>query len=108
MLAAPDFRQYKLNSLSDFELFIRYDAPRYAEFTGMLNARLDTLPVGGTLLVSECTSLPKQYNLIVKWFCWRAFISHHVKPDKKDSRAVRFDMLPDYSGIRKSYANNRL
>lgn len=100
----PDFRSFALNSPSELEVFIKFDSPRFVEFTGMLNARLDALPTGGTLLVTDCTSLQRQYNLVVKWFCWRAFLSKHTfsKMDKKERRkAVVYEMLPDYSGIKK-------
>ena len=103
----PDLSQFALNSLADFEPFIRFDCPRFMEFTRMLNAKLDALPVGDTLSVAECTSMPRQYNLIVKWFCWRVFLSRHTLAgmDKKERRkAVVYEMLPDYSGIKKLYA----
>lgn len=100
----PDFRTYQLNSPSEFELFIKFDRTRFVEFTGMLNAKLEALPVGETLLVTSCTSSPRQFNLVVKWFCWRSFLSHHVfsSLERKERRnAVIYDMLPDFSGIRK-------
>lgn len=110
-MSTPDFRNFALNSPVDFELFIKFDPPRFMEFTQMLNARLEALPIGSTLRVVECTSLPKQYNLIVKWFCWRTFLSKHVlsNMEKKDRRkAIVFEMLPDCSGIKKLYASNAL
>ena len=109
-MSRPDFSRWKLDKLGDLELFIKFDPPRFMELTGMLNARLAALPIGGTLYVSECTSLPRQYNLIVKWFCWRAFLSRHTLQDRKGKkekgadRSVLYTMLPDYSGIRKTVA----
>ncbi|MCR5139482.1 MAG: hypothetical protein K6B45_04890 [Bacteroidaceae bacterium] len=103
----PDFRSFALNSPSELEVFIRFDSTRFVEFTCMLNARLEALPLGGTLLVTDCTSLPRQYNLVVKWLCWRAFLSKHsyAKMDKKERRkAVVYEMLPDCSGIKKMNA----
>ncbi|MBR3021084.1 MAG: hypothetical protein IKH59_01810 [Bacteroidaceae bacterium] len=106
-MSQPDFRRWQLDKPGDFELFVKYDRVRFMEFTGMLNARLEALPVGSTLYVTECTSLPRQYNLIVKWFCWRAFLSRHARSsrrDKKTDKFVLYTMLPDYSGIRKTLA----
>lgn len=94
----PDFRQYAMNSLKDLEPFIKYDPPRYLEFTRTLSDRVNALPLGGTLYVTQCVP-PLQYNLCVKWFCWMAFMSHHVSFGKKN--AVLLDILPDYSGITK-------
>ena len=99
-----NFAQYKLNNIGDLEVFIRFDTPRFLEFTQLINSKLDALPIGGTLRVTDCTSLPKQYNLTVKWLCWRAFVSHHAisKLDKNEAkRTIRYDMLPDYSGAKK-------
>lgn len=106
-----NFSQFKLDNIGEFELFIRYDTPRFIEFTHLLNAKIDAMPIGGTLLVKDCTSLPKQYNLTVKWMCWRSFLSRHniSRLDAKSARkAVRYDMLPDYSGIKATYAKNTL
>ena len=99
-----NFAQYKLKKIGDLELFIRFDTPRFLEYTQLINAKLDALPIGGTLKVVDCTSLPKQYNLTVKWLCWRAFVSHHAmsRMDRTESkRAIRYEMLPDYSWIKK-------
>lgn len=92
-----DFRQYRLNRISDLDIFIRYDRDRYLIFLRQLNDRLDSLPIGSTLKARDYVK-PKQYNLFTKLCCLHCTLS---RMSGNNSRPYIYDMLPDYSGIKK-------
>lgn len=90
-----DYRAMRLDSVTELEKFSRYDPHRYNLFLGELNDRIERMPIGGELRASDY--LPaRQYELFVKLCCWICFVKKNMTDEK-----VIYEMLDDYSGIRK-------
>lgn len=95
---SSDLSAYRLERISDLEVFIRYDKERYLAFLRRLNETLDALPMGATLTAAEFCPR-KQWNLFVKLCCLLSFIS---KLPSNARHGYTLELSRDYTAITKT------